>query len=117
MENVAPKLATNLASYFFFPWQVAAAPASSSASAPAKAQPKPVDPKFKYVPRADFHPMDCSDIIIGMARGNLSRIGDFYTRDRYATLPPPPPPTSPVPFRFDSLSLWMSSFFFVRQPF
>lgn len=26
--------------------------------------------------------MDCTDIIIGSARGKTSRIGDFYTRDR-----------------------------------
>ena len=36
----------------------------------------------KYTPRADFHPMDCTDLVIGMARGNYSRIGDFYSRDR-----------------------------------
>lgn len=39
-------------------------------------------PAHKYHPKADFHAMDCADIIIGMARGNLSRIGDYYTRDR-----------------------------------
>lgn len=38
--------------------------------------------KNKYVPRGDFSGMDCSDIIIGMAKGNYSRIGDYYTRDR-----------------------------------
>ena len=26
--------------------------------------------------------MDCTDLVIGMARGNYSRIGDYYTRDR-----------------------------------
>jgi len=26
--------------------------------------------------------MDCTDIIIGAARGERSRIGDYYTRDR-----------------------------------
>lgn len=26
--------------------------------------------------------MDCTDLVIGMARGNYSRIGDFYSRDR-----------------------------------
>lgn len=26
--------------------------------------------------------MDCTDIVIGSARGNTSRIGDYYTRDR-----------------------------------
>lgn len=36
----------------------------------------------KYVPKHDFNPMDCTDIIIGSARGNSHRIGDYYTRDR-----------------------------------
>lgn len=31
---------------------------------------------------ADFHAMDCMDMVIGVARGNLGRVGDFYTRDR-----------------------------------
>lgn len=35
-----------------------------------------------YTPRHDFNPMDCTDIVIGSAKGTLSRIGDFYTRDR-----------------------------------
>lgn len=26
--------------------------------------------------------MDCTDIVIGTARGGFSRIGDYYTRDR-----------------------------------
>ena len=29
-----------------------------------------------------LHPMDCTDVIIGSARGKLSRVGDYYTRDR-----------------------------------
>ena len=33
----------------------------------------------------DFHPMDCNDIVLGTARGNLHRIEDYYTRDRYST--------------------------------
>lgn len=36
----------------------------------------------KYEPKHDFNPMDCTDIIIGMARGTSYRIGDYYTRDR-----------------------------------
>jgi hypothetical protein len=28
------------------------------------------------------HPMDCTDIIIGAARGTRSRVGDYYTRGR-----------------------------------
>lgn len=35
-----------------------------------------------YTPRHDFNPMDCTDIVIGMARDKLSRIWDYYTRDR-----------------------------------
>lgn len=35
-----------------------------------------------YTPRADFHPMDCNDIVIGSARGDYGRIFDYYTRDR-----------------------------------
>ncbi|XP_066143136.1 uncharacterized protein [Euwallacea fornicatus] len=35
-----------------------------------------------YTPRHDFNPMDCTDIVIGSARGTASRIGDYYTRDR-----------------------------------
>lgn len=31
--------------------------------------------------------MDCTDIVIGSARGNLYRIGDFYTRDRSTPRP------------------------------
>ena len=30
----------------------------------------------------EYHPMDCTDIIIGSAKGGLGRVGDFYTRDR-----------------------------------
>eukprot|EP00092_Neocalanus_flemingeri_P036033 GFUD01039233.1.p1 GENE.GFUD01039233.1~~GFUD01039233.1.p1 ORF type:complete len:472 (+),score=185.88 GFUD01039233.1:193-1608(+) len=30
----------------------------------------------------DFHPMDCMDMVIGVAREGLGRVGDFYTRDR-----------------------------------
>lgn len=35
-----------------------------------------------YTPRHDFNPMDCTDIIIGSARGKASRVKDYYTRDR-----------------------------------
>jgi len=35
-----------------------------------------------WTPRGDFNGMDCTDIVVGMARGNTHRIGDFYTRDR-----------------------------------
>ncbi|KAH7971442.1 hypothetical protein HPB49_024151 [Dermacentor silvarum] len=31
---------------------------------------------------SNFHPMDCTDIVVGAARGNLSRVLDMYTRDR-----------------------------------
>nr|ARK19817.1 monooxygenase DBH-like protein [Ampulex compressa] len=39
-------------------------------------------PVHKYTPKHDFNPMDCTDIIIGTARGTSHRIGDYYTRDR-----------------------------------
>ena len=35
-----------------------------------------------YTPRGEFHAMDCTDMVIGMARGDSSRIFDYYTRDR-----------------------------------
>jgi DOMON domain len=35
-----------------------------------------------YTPKHDFNPMDCTDIVIGTARGEMSRIWDYYTRDR-----------------------------------
>jgi hypothetical protein len=31
----------------------------------------------------DFNGMDCTDIVVGMARGDLGRVVDSYTRDRY----------------------------------
>lgn len=36
----------------------------------------------EYAPKHDFNPMDCTDIIIGTARNQTSRILDYYTRDR-----------------------------------
>ncbi|XP_044586163.1 uncharacterized protein LOC123266182 isoform X8 [Cotesia glomerata] len=43
----------------------------------------PVRPEVhEYTPKHDFNPMDCTDMIIGMARENTHRIGDYYTRDR-----------------------------------
>lgn len=30
----------------------------------------------------EFHAMDCTDIVVGMAIGSESRVGDYYTRDR-----------------------------------
>merc|ERR1712096_537020 len=29
-----------------------------------------------------LHPMDCTDMVIGMARDGRGRVADFYTRDR-----------------------------------
>lgn len=37
-----------------------------------------------YTPKADFNGMDCTDLVIGSARGSASRIWDYYTRDRYS---------------------------------
>lgn len=31
---------------------------------------------------APLHAMDCTDIVIGVARGNQYRVFDYYTRDR-----------------------------------
>lgn len=36
----------------------------------------------EFAPKEDFNPMDCTDIIIGTARNQSSRILDYYTRDR-----------------------------------
>ena len=30
--------------------------------------------------------MDCIDLVIGSAKGNFSRVGDYYTRDRSTPL-------------------------------
>ena len=37
-----------------------------------------------YLPSgaAPLHPMDCTDIVIGTARGGRFRVFDYYTRDR-----------------------------------
>lgn len=43
---------------------------------------KTQEPLNPYTPRHDFSPMDCTDMVIGMARGTTSRIFDYYTRDR-----------------------------------
>ncbi|XP_015589186.1 uncharacterized protein LOC107264912 isoform X5 [Cephus cinctus] len=56
------------------------------AAAGTSATPEPTAPVptavHKYTPKHDFNPMDCTDIIIGTARGNTHRVGDYYTRDR-----------------------------------
>lgn len=39
-------------------------------------------PSHEYAPKFDFNPMDCTDIVIGTARGNYHRVLDYYTRDR-----------------------------------
>ena len=35
-----------------------------------------------YYAADPIHPMDCTDIVIAMARGGQNRIYDYYTRDR-----------------------------------
>ena len=35
-----------------------------------------------YAPKGDFHGMDCTDIVVGFAKGDLGRVVDSYTRDR-----------------------------------
>ncbi|KAL4713660.1 hypothetical protein ACJJTC_004191 [Scirpophaga incertulas] len=39
-------------------------------------------PAHEYSPKFDFNPMDCTDIVMGTARGNYHRVLDYYTRDR-----------------------------------
>ena len=40
-------------------------------------------PKDVPAPKGtDFHAMDCMDMVVGMGRGMLGRVGDYYTRDR-----------------------------------
>ncbi|XP_039765017.1 uncharacterized protein LOC120637291 isoform X3 [Pararge aegeria] len=39
-------------------------------------------PSHEYAPKFDFNPMDCTDIVIGTAKGNYHRVLDYYTRDR-----------------------------------
>ena len=35
-----------------------------------------------FTPKGDFHAMDCTDMVVGMARGSATRVFDYYTRDR-----------------------------------
>ena len=35
-----------------------------------------------FAPKGDFHAMDCADIVVGVAKGELGRVWDGYTRDR-----------------------------------
>ncbi|KAK3741777.1 hypothetical protein RRG08_000524, partial [Elysia crispata] len=44
------------------------------------------EPEGETTGRGNLHAMDCIDIIIGTAKGQLSRIGDYYTRDRSTPL-------------------------------
>ena len=41
----------------------------------------------KYRPKSRLHPMDCTDMVIGMARHNYSKVYDAYTRDRSTPQP------------------------------
>ncbi|KAK8372669.1 hypothetical protein O3P69_011719 [Scylla paramamosain] len=43
--------------------------------------------KTAFTPKGDFHAMDCTDIVVGVANGNHYRIDDFYTRDRSTPRP------------------------------
>ena len=40
----------------------------------------------KFTPKREFHEMDCTDIVIGVAKGPLGRVVDSYTRDRSTPL-------------------------------
>ncbi|KAK3762553.1 hypothetical protein RRG08_032084 [Elysia crispata] len=44
------------------------------------------EPEGETTGRGNLHAMDCIDIVIGTAKGQLSRIGDYYTRDRSTPL-------------------------------
>jgi hypothetical protein len=37
----------------------------------------------KFPILGDFNGMDCTDIVVGMARGDMGRLIDSYTRDRW----------------------------------
>ena len=41
----------------------------------------------EFTPRGEFHEMDCTDIVIGVAAGEVGRVVDSYTRDRSTPLP------------------------------
>ena len=41
----------------------------------------------QFTPKGEFHDMDCTDIVIGMADGDTGRVVDSYTRDRSTPLP------------------------------
>lgn len=43
---------------------------------------EPVSGASPFVPKGDFHAMDCTDIIMGSAVAHYYRIEDYYTRDR-----------------------------------
>merc|ERR1719427_2263952 len=49
-----------------------------------KSEPEPqITGGSEWTPRGrGLHGMDCVDMVIGMARGDTSRVWDFYTRDR-----------------------------------
>ena len=58
----------------------------SEPEAEAEAEPV-VEGGNSWTPRGnDFHAMDCTDIVVGMARGDTSRVFDYYTRDRSTPL-------------------------------
>ena len=40
----------------------------------------------KFTPKREFHDMDCTDIVLGVAKGSLGRVVDSYTRDRSTPL-------------------------------
>ncbi|CAH1775664.1 unnamed protein product [Owenia fusiformis] len=40
------------------------------------------EPEPEPTDAVELHPMDCTDLVVGTARGILSRVGDYYTRDR-----------------------------------
>ncbi|KAB7506882.1 hypothetical protein Anas_02118 [Armadillidium nasatum] len=58
-------------------------PTAEGKPEPAAKAPKSTSKKNPYTPRGKtLHPMDCIDVVIGMARGTYYRAFDYYTRDR-----------------------------------
>ncbi|KAK4296451.1 hypothetical protein Pmani_031050 [Petrolisthes manimaculis] len=58
------------------------AEAEAEAEAESEPESEPLSGDSPFVPKLDFHAMDCTDIVIGAAQGNLYLIEDYYTRDR-----------------------------------
>ena len=58
-------------------------PGEAEGEAEAESGGSPRKLQDRFTPRGRLHAMDCTDIVIGMARGSTSKVYDAYTRDRY----------------------------------